>query len=139
LNLSTTIICPSENHFDDPRACPRQYAVVNTGVTDAELNALNAAGVRGIRFNIVTPGGATSFEMVPSLAKRIHELGWHIQMNVTGAQIVANKALRDEVSCSIVFDHLGHIPQPDGAKHPAFEVVTALMKRGKGWVKLTGL
>jgi predicted TIM-barrel fold metal-dependent hydrolase len=117
----------------------RGVAVVNTSVTDAELNALNAAGVRGIRFNIVTPGGATSFEMVPSLAKRIHELGWHIQMNVTGAQIVANKALWNEVPCSIVFDHLGHIPQPDGAKHPAFEVVTALMQRGKGWVKLTGL
>ncbi len=117
----------------------RGIAVVNTSVTTAELKALDKAGVRGIRFNIVTPGGATSLDMVPALAKRVADLGWHIQLNVDGDQIVANKAVWEAVPCPVVFDHLGHLPQPEGASHPAFRVVTDLMRRGKGWVKLTGL
>ena len=59
----------------------RGVAVVNTDVTDAELKRLDAARVRGIRFNLATPGGATTIGMLEPLAKRIAPLGWHIQMN----------------------------------------------------------
>jgi predicted TIM-barrel fold metal-dependent hydrolase len=37
-----------------------------------------------------------------------------------------------------VFDHLAHIPQPDGVKHPLFARVTALMDKGRTWMKLSG-
>ena len=58
----------------------RGVAVVNTSVTDDELKRLDAARVRGIRFNLAT-GGATSVDMLEPLAKRIAPIGWHIQMN----------------------------------------------------------
>ena len=45
----------------------RGVAVVNTSVTDGELQAPHAAGVCGIRFNIA-PTGATSMEMIEPLA-----------------------------------------------------------------------
>jgi D-galactarolactone isomerase len=38
----------------------------------------------------------------------------------------------------IVFDHLAHIPQPDGVKHPLFVKVTTLMDKGRTWMKLSG-
>ena len=38
----------------------------------------------------------------------------------------------------IVFDHLAHMPEPDGVKDPAFGVVGGLLKKGKAWVKLSG-
>src|SRR5450755_1171356 len=44
----------------------RGVAVVNAGVTDAELKRLDAAHVRGIRFNLAT-GGATTIEMLEPL------------------------------------------------------------------------
>ncbi len=115
----------------------RGVAVVNTSVTDAELRRLHAAGVRGIRFNIAQ-AGATTIEMVEPLAQRVRRLGWHIQINMPSEGILANKALWDRVPTPIVFDHLAHLREPDGVKDPTFAVVSALLRQGKGWVKLSG-
>ena len=46
----------------------RGVAVVNTSVTDDELKRLDAARVRGIRFNLAT-GGATSVDMIEPLGE----------------------------------------------------------------------
>ncbi len=116
----------------------RGVAVVNTSVTDAELKRLDAARVRGIRFNLATPGGATTVEMLEPLAKRIAPMGWHIQMNAGADVVVANKDLLNRLPCQIVFDHLAHVPEPVGIAHPVFGVVVDLLHRGKAWVKLSG-
>ena len=113
----------------------RGVAVVNTNVTDEELKKLNAAGVRGIRFNLVQ-AGATSMEMVMPLSKRIQALGWHIQINAMPETIVAGADVWNNIPCPVVFDHLGHVVATDS---PALNVITELMKKGKGWMKLTGV
>jgi predicted TIM-barrel fold metal-dependent hydrolase len=116
----------------------RGVAVVNTSVTDAELKRLDAAGVRGIRFNLATSGGATSIEMLEPLAKRIAPMGWHVQMNCGPNVTIDNKDLLNRLPCQIVFDHLAHVPEPAGIAHPVFGVVTDLLQKGKAWVKLSG-
>jgi predicted TIM-barrel fold metal-dependent hydrolase len=116
-------------------ATTRGVAVVNTDVSDEELKKLNAAGVRGIRFNLVQ-AGSTSMEMVMPLSKRIQALGWHIQINAMPKTIVAGADVWNNVPCPVVFDHLGHVAATD---NPALNVITGLMKKGKGWVKLTGV
>jgi D-galactarolactone isomerase len=115
----------------------RGVAVVNTSVTDAELKELNAAGVRGIRFNLAQ-GGGTTWEMVDTLAKRIMPMGWHIQIQADGPEIFAHKEILNRIPCQIVFDHLAHVPEPDGVKSPVFGMVSDLLHKGKAWVKLTG-
>jgi predicted TIM-barrel fold metal-dependent hydrolase len=115
----------------------RGVAVVNTGVTDAELKRLHGAGVRGIRFNLVQ-AGATSPDMLEPLSKRVAALGWHIQVNAAADRIAALKDLWNRSACPVVFDHLGHLPQPQGTGHPAFGVICGLLQRGKAWVKLSG-
>lgn len=116
----------------------RGVAVVNTSVSDEELKKLDGAGVRGIRFNILTPGAATSIDMAAPLAKRIAGMGWHIQVHASADLIAQQKDLWSSLPCDVVFDHLGHIPQPVGIGHPAFGVLAGLMQKGKGWVKLSG-
>jgi predicted TIM-barrel fold metal-dependent hydrolase len=111
-------------------------AVVNTSVTDTELKALNDAGVRGIRFNLAQ-GGGTTWEMVEPLAKRITPMGWHIQIQADGRQSLAHKEILNRVPCQVVFDHLAHVPEPDGVKSPAFAMVVDLVHKGKAWVKLS--
>lgn len=113
----------------------RGIAVVNTSVTDDELAELDKAGVRGIRFNMSVPGEATNMDMVESLAQRINELGWHIQVVAKPDKILAGKDVWKSVPCPVVFDHLGHITSVD---QPAFEVILNLLREGKGWVKLSG-
>jgi predicted TIM-barrel fold metal-dependent hydrolase len=116
----------------------RGVAVVNSGVTDAELKRLDGARVRGIRFNLGNSGGATSMDMLEPLARRIAPMGWHVQFNMSADMLVEAKDVLNRLPCQIVFDHLAHMPEPIGIGHPAFAVVVDLMAKGKAWVKLSG-
>ena len=48
------------------------------------------------------------------------------------------KDVLNRVPSPIVFDHLAHIPEPEGTAHPLFGVVLALIDKGNTWVKLSG-
>lgn len=115
----------------------RGIAVVNTTVTEREIKDLHAVGVRGIRFNLAQ-AGATTFQMIPPLAKMVAPYGWHVQVNALASQILENKKMWYDVPCPVVFDHLAHVPQPDGVNHPVFPLIIDLLQKGKAWVKLTG-
>src|SRR5947207_9554380 len=115
----------------------RAVVVVDTTVTDAELKRMHGLGARGIRFNLAQ-AGATTPEMIEPLSKRVNELGWHIQINASPATIMEIMPILEKVPSSIVFDHLAHIPEPDGISHPLFAQVRALIDKGKTWVKLSG-
>jgi predicted TIM-barrel fold metal-dependent hydrolase len=124
--------------LDECGPTARGVAVVNAGVTDDELRRLDAAGVRGVRFNLATPGGATSMEMLEPVAKRVAPLGWHVQFNMSADTTFAARDVLNRLPCPLVFDHLAHMPQPAGINHPAFAVVVDLMQKGKAWLKLSG-
>ena len=115
----------------------RAVAVVDTTVTDTELQRLAGLGVRGIRFNLVQ-AGATTIEMIEPLSARVNELGWHVQIHMLGDQIVQIESLLQRLPSQIVFDHMGRVPLPDGVNHPAFRVVSKLVEGGRTWVKLSG-
>jgi D-galactarolactone isomerase len=115
----------------------RAVAVVDTTVSDAELKHMNELGVRGIRFNLAQ-AGATTPEMLEPLSKRVNDLGWHIQINATADKIMEIMPILQKVPSPIVFDHLAHIPEPDGVSHPLFKQVLALIDKGSTWVKLSG-
>src|SRR6266849_598930 len=66
----------------------RGVAVITPAITDADLKAFHAGGIRGIRFSLSDPGSrAVTPDMVEPLAKRVADLGWHVQFNVDGAMI----------------------------------------------------
>lgn len=116
----------------------RGVAVIRPTITDAELKVLADGEIRGIRFALADPVHApTTLEMIEPLSKRVNALGWHIQLNMTPAQIVAAKDLWDRVPSPMVFDHMGHVPQPDGISHPVFSVIRRLVDKGRTWVKLS--
>jgi D-galactarolactone isomerase len=115
----------------------RAVVVVDTTVTEAELKRMHGLGARGIRFNLAQ-AGATTPDMIEPLAKRINDLGWHIQINAAPTTIMEVMPILEKVPSPIVFDHLAHIPEPDGINHPLFGKVRALIDKGKTWVKLSG-
>jgi predicted TIM-barrel fold metal-dependent hydrolase len=117
----------------------RGVVVVRPEVTDAELEAFDKGGVRGIRFSLARPATATlTLDMVEPLAKRVHRFGWHVQFFMRGDQIVAAADLLYRLPTQLVFDHMGALPQPDGVLHPGFAVIHRLVDRGRAWVKLSG-
>jgi D-galactarolactone isomerase len=76
--------------------------------------------------------------MLEPLSKRVNDLGWHIQINAPAAKIMEVMPILERVPSPIVFDHLAHIPQPDGVNHPLFAQVRGLMDKGRTWMKLSG-
>lgn len=116
----------------------RGIATIRPDITDGELDALNAGGIRGIRFTLYTPDDApTSFEMVETLSHRVHELGWHLQLHWTAAQIVEYSNLLDRIPTEFVFDHLARLPVHSGLSHPARRLVERWLTTGRAWLKLS--
>jgi predicted TIM-barrel fold metal-dependent hydrolase len=114
----------------------RVVAVVNDSVSGDELKALHAAGVRGIRFNLIQTG-ATTVEMMEPLSKRVADLGWHVQLHMRGDQIVGIRDVLTRLAVPVVFDHMGRL-QPPSVAHPAFAVIVDLLQKDRAWVKISG-
>jgi predicted TIM-barrel fold metal-dependent hydrolase len=118
----------------------RGIAVVDVDVADAELKKMSALGVVGIRVNFVTPQswGTTTFEMLETLSRRVTTVGWHVQVFMQGAQIVAGRDVLARLPTTVVIDHLGRVPQPAGTNDPAFDAIRRLLDSGRAWIKLSG-
>jgi len=117
----------------------RGVAVLHPAVTDAELKRLHDAGVRGIRFSLTDPATAVvTLDMVEPLSARVADLGWHVQFNVEGQQVVDWARLLRRLPSQTVFDHMGHPPLPAGLEHPSHGIIRGLIDRGRTWVKLSG-
>jgi predicted TIM-barrel fold metal-dependent hydrolase len=119
----------------------RGVAVIHPTISDADLKTLAKGGIRGIRFSLnSSPNGnkpVTTIDMVEPLSKRVAPLGWHVQINMDGEGILASGDLWNRLPSAIVFDHMGHIPQPMGTKHPAYALIRRLIDKGRTWVKLS--
>ena len=117
----------------------RGVAVVTPAITDAELKEFHKGGIRGIRFSLADPGSrAVTPDMVEPLAKRVADLGWHVQFNVDGAMIDEMAAVLRRLPTPIVFDHLAHPPLPAGIEHSSHKIVRELVDKGRTWVKVSG-
>lgn len=117
----------------------RGVAVLHPTVTDAELKRLDDAGVRGTRFSLGDPATAVvTADMIEPLAKRVADLGWHVQFNMEGEQVVELADLLRRLPSQMVFDHLGHPTLPAGVEHPSHRIIRGLIDKGQTWVKLSG-
>jgi 2-pyrone-4,6-dicarboxylate lactonase len=116
----------------------RGIAVVTPEVTDQELEAMHAAGVRGLRINVLFPGAGLSFDAMETLARRIAPLGWHMQFLVDGRELPGLLPRMRKLPCPGVIDHMGHLPAALGFQHPGFQAVRELVANHGWWAKLSG-
>jgi 2-pyrone-4,6-dicarboxylate lactonase len=115
----------------------RGIAVVSPDISDAELEQLADAGVRGVRINVLF-GGGVALEELERLAARIAPLGWHVQLLIDARILPEIAPLIARLPVEVVFDHMGHIPVEAGVDHPGFQSLIGFLKDGKAWVKLSG-
>ena len=117
----------------------RGIAVVQPDVTDAELEALHAKGVRGLRYSVWNPSNAiVSIDGCPGMAKRVKAFGWNIQIHSSALQIAAWRDMIASLPTKVVIDHMGRMDPHKGRDDPAFRVVCELIDRGNTWLKLSG-
>jgi len=106
----------------------RGVASVGPDITDAELQNLHAAGVRGVRFNFVRRlVDSTPKEVFLTIAERVQSLGWHIVVYFEAPDLESLTPFLKTLPGIVVVDHMG---RPDVAKpidHPDFQRFVRLM------------
>lgn len=120
--------------------CARGVAVVDASITDDELAALDAAGVRGVRVNLESTGAddvAAASDVLRTLAARIATYRWHIQIYASSRVVAALADVIATLPIHVVLDHFATIPAQPGIGHPHFAAVEALVRSGRAYVKLS--
>jgi predicted TIM-barrel fold metal-dependent hydrolase len=118
----------------------RGVAVIDEKTSEADLDMMHRAGVRGIRLNLATAGisdPAVGRQRFQTAAARMRTRGWHIQINTTPPMIAAIKDLVHDSAVPVVFDHFGGAQAARGLDQPGFGDLVALVKSGKAYVKIS--
>ena len=117
----------------------RGVATVRDGISDAELQTLHDAGVRGVRFNFVKRlVDFTPKEALMRIAGRIAALGWHVVIYFEAADLPQLWDFFTALPTIVVVDHMG---RPDVGKPldgPEFELFVAFMRQHPNvWSKVS--
>lgn len=112
----------------------RGVVVLDAGIGDRELDAMHALGVRGARFNLVSPVG-NGAQAVEALAPRLAARGWHAQWYAPSHRLGELVRLQRATGLTFVLDHFaGLTPRSTRAEWDA----AAQLARAGAWIKLSG-
>jgi len=119
----------------------RGVALLSADVTDAQLDALHAAGMRGVRLSHAYGlDTAINEAALRSWADRVGPRGWHIAMwpqEIEEFELLRD--LADRLPIPLVIDHLANrawLPSL-GTAQPGFRLIEALLASGNAWIKLS--
>ncbi|MDD9731131.1 amidohydrolase family protein [Mameliella sp. AT18] len=117
----------------------RGIAIVGADVDDAELQALHAAGVRGVRFNFVKRlVDATPHEVFERIAAKVARLGWHIVVYFEGQDLAEVAPLVRRLPGIVVVDHMGRPDVTEGVEGVGFRAfMEFLAEDTRYWVKVS--
>ena len=148
LGFDKNVIVQASCHAKDNRALidalassagkAKGVAFVGEEITDAELKAMDSAGVRGVRFNFVRRlVDFTPREMLDRIAARVAPLGWHLQFYTPGAIVRDSMDMLAELEIEFVVDHMGYMLAKDGLTEDDFGRMLDLLRDGHCWLKLS--
>jgi predicted TIM-barrel fold metal-dependent hydrolase len=119
----------------------RGVAVIDDKTSDADLDAMGKAGIRGIRLNLATGGTndpAVARQRFQAALPRMASRNWHIQIYTTLPVIVGIKEAVAASPVPVVFDHFGGAQAALGTPQPGFADLVDLVRSGKTYVKISG-
>ncbi|MFN3376229.1 MAG: amidohydrolase family protein [Burkholderiaceae bacterium] len=114
----------------------RAVVVVDESTPQADLQKMHTLGVRGIRFNLVSPVG-NGLHALESLAGPLRELGWHIQWYAHPHHLAQIAQVHQQTGLPCVLDHLAGMHANLPTTDAAWLALQQLAERG-AWVKLSG-
>jgi len=127
--------------MDETSFTARGVAVLPLDTEQAELETLHAAGIRGVRFNLVDvkkPGTQLPIAVISSFAKRIKPMGWHVEFLVHVDDYPDFETMFKNFPVDIVVGHFGYFRPGCRLEHPGFQGLLNLAESGRCWVKITG-
>lgn len=117
----------------------RGVAVVDGGITAAELKRLHEGGMRGVRFNFVRHlGGMPDMDMMDRVLALAEPLGWHVVLHLDAQDIVDLAPRIERIRVPFVIDHMGRVQAAKGLEQEPFKRLLGLMENPLAWVKICG-
>ena len=149
LGFERNVVVQATCHGSDNRAMvdallhangkARGVATVTRDISDADLQALHDAGVRGVRFNFVKRlVDFTPKEELIEIANRIKPLGWHVVIYFEAVDLPELWDFFTALPTTVVVDHMGRpdVTQPvDGPEFALFE--RFMTEHPNVWSKVT--
>jgi D-galactarolactone isomerase len=116
----------------------RGVAIISPDASDAQLEQLHAAGVRGVRYmTIPNAGGLVSWDSIEAMSARIAPLGWVINLQLDGRDFPLREEVIARLTSKVVIDHIGKFLEPVTPDDAAFQSLLRLLKRENRWIKLS--
>ena len=117
----------------------RGVATVHRDVTDRELRILDAAGVRGVRFNFVKRlVDKPPHEDLRIIAAKVAPLGWHVVLYFEAAELPEIHGLVTALPTQVVVDHMGRPDVSLPVEGPEFRrFVRLLAEQPNFWSKVS--
>ena len=117
----------------------RGVATVKRSVTDAELHAMHAAGVRGVRFNFVKRlVDFTPKDELLEIARRVAPLGWHVVIYFEAVDLPELWDFFTSLPTTVVVDHMGRPDVGRGVDSAEFALFEKFMREHKNvWSKVS--
>ncbi|GAC1345630.1 MAG: amidohydrolase family protein [Acetobacteraceae bacterium] len=118
----------------------RAVAVIRPDLPAAELAALHAQGVRGVRINLETAGQrdpAVAGQMLHAAAEHVAPLGWHVQVYTNLGVLAALESELQTLPVPLVVDHFGRTMAAAGTRQHGFDTLLGLVQSGRAYVKLS--
>jgi 2-pyrone-4,6-dicarboxylate lactonase len=149
LGFDKNVIVQATCHGSDNRALvdalkasngkAKGVATVNRNVTDAELQEMHAAGVRGTRFNFVKRlADFTPHEVLLEIANRIAPLGWHVVIYFEAVDLPELYDFFTALPTTVVVDHMGRPDVTKPVDGPEFELFVKMMHEHSNiWSKVS--
>ena len=114
-------------------------AVIDGSFSDADLDELHEAGVRGARFNFVAHlGGAPDLDEFRRLVERVARLDWHVVLHFDAKDLTRYVDLLDQMPTRYVIDHMGRVDASAGIEQEPFQRLLELTADDRCWVKVSG-
>jgi len=118
----------------------RGIAVVEPDVSIEELADMDAAGVRGVRFNFLKRlVDATPRESYATIVEKIFPLDWHIVIYFEAPELADLEPFITALPTTVVIDHMGRPDIALGIGHPQWRRFLDMMDAHPNiWVKVSG-
>ena len=149
LGFERNVVVQATCHGSDNRALldalehsegrARGVATIKRSITDAQLRALHAAGVRGTRFNFVKRlVDFTPRDELMEIAQRIAPLGWHVVVYFEARDLPELWDFFSVLPTQVIVDHMGRPDVNQPVDGPEFARFIRLMREHPNiWSKVS--
>jgi 2-pyrone-4,6-dicarboxylate lactonase len=137
---TTAVLTNYDRYIEQLRADPRLrgVAVIDDDTTQAQLEALHWAGVRGARFHFAAfIKKRPRMETFHRSVARIAEFGWHVVLHTEPSDLIELAPVFAKLPIPFVIDHFSHMRVSEGVEQPGFHRLLKLQQLERCWVKIS--